>query len=150
MSPYLPPQNDAELFDAIERRLALMHTEDPSRVMAMLGARIISVDFANRSARFEYPLANWMLNAEDILHGGVLSAIFDNSMGTLTRSFTAKSSRTLNLQVSFTAPIALCEGAVRVESRLTNVTNRFSHLFATAWGAAGTPAATATAIFYLK
>lgn len=147
---YTLPKSHAELQAALQRHLDAITAGNPNRIMAMLAPRLEAIDHAEREAHFQYGVAPWMLNAVSILHGGILSTMMDNSMGVFVRAFTGKSVLTLNLQVSFSAPVLPGTEWVNIRCRITSVTNRFAHLFATAWTEDGGPAATATGIFYLK
>lgn len=143
------PHSDAELQATVQRLLDAVLAEYPDRIMAMLNPSIVSVNYNEREICFRFGLSPWMLNIVDILHGGVLSAMIDNSMGTFTRALTSRSTRTINLQVSYAAAVPPSAEQVDIYCRITALTNRFAHLFATAY-ALGETAATATGIFYLK
>ncbi|MEA5060307.1 hypothetical protein SDC9_123084 [bioreactor metagenome] len=145
-----PPRNDLELQAALQRQFDGIMSGDPRRIMYMLAPKLISVNYAGRESCVDYKMEPWMLNAVGILHGGVLSTMLDSTMGNFSRAFSAKSILTLNLQLSFSAPISPSEEWVHTQCRITSITNRFTHLIATAWAESGDTAATATGIFYLK
>lgn len=145
----LPPQNDTELRLALQQQLDAVQAGDPARIMAMLAPQLVCAGYAEREVQFQYPLSPWMLNAMDILHGGILSAMLDNSMGTFTRAFTAKSVVTLNLQLSYSAPVQPSSQWLHTRCRMTALTNRFAHLSATAWAEDGAIAVTSTGVFYI-
>ena len=141
----IPPQNDVELNAALINNI----DSDPTRFVAMLAPQIVTASYAEREVHIKYSIAQWMLNSMDILHGGILSSMLDTSMGVFTRAFTASSAVTLNLQLSYSASIMPDSQWVHTVCKMTSMTNRFTHVSATAWAEEGKVAATSTGVFYL-
>lgn len=144
------PRTDEELCQAIQENIAYIQTFPPQRLMVMLQPSLLEASLAERTARFQYPIQDWMLNAVNIVHGGAISSIFDNGMALLLRRYTDRDCRTLNLQVSYAAPIPLDAGLVTLECKIQALSHRIAHMWAGAYMKDDAmPAATATAIFYM-
>ena len=109
------PRTDEELCQAIRENIAYIQTFPSQRLMVMLQPSLLEASLAERTARFQYPIQDWMLNAVNIVHGGAISSIFDNGMALLLRRYTDRDCRTLNLQVSYAAPIPLDAGHVTLQ-----------------------------------
>lgn len=148
--PYNPPKTDQALCQAIQENIAYIQTFPPQRLMVMLQPSLLEASLAERTARFQYPIQDWMLNAVNIVHGGVISSIFDNGMALLLRRYTDRDCRTLNLQVSYAAPIPLKAGHVTLQCKIQALSHRVAHMWAGAYiNHDPMPAATATSIFYM-
>lgn len=144
------PRTDEELCQAIRENIAYIQTFPPQRLMVMLQPSLLEASLAERTARFQYPIQDWMLNAVNIVHGGAISSIFDNGMALLLRRYTDRDCRTLNLQVSYAAPIPLDAGLVTLECKIQALSHRVAHMWAGAYiNHDPMPAATATSIFYM-
>ena len=145
-----PPRTDEALCQAIRQNIAYIQTFPPERLMVMLQPSLLEASLTERMARFQYPIQTWMLNAADIVHGGAISSIFDNGMALLLRQYTDRDCRTLNLQVSYAAPIPPDAGHVTLQCKIQTLSHRIAHMWAGAYiKEDATPAATATAIFYM-
>lgn len=145
-----PPKTDTELCQAIRKNIAYVQTFPPQRLMVMLQPSLLEASLSERMARFQYPIKDWMLNAVDIVHGGAISSVFDNGMAMLLRPYTGRDCRTVNLQVSYAAPITLAHGTITLHSKIQALSHRIAHLWAGAYvDGSDMPAATATAIFYM-
>ena len=75
--PYNPPKTDQALCQAIQENIAYIQTFPPQRLMVMLQPSLLEASLAERTARFQYPIQDWMLNAVNIVHGGVIMAIME-------------------------------------------------------------------------
>lgn len=148
--PYHPPKTDQALCQAIRENIAYIQTFPSQRLMVMLQPSLLEASVTERTVRLQYPIKDWMLNAADIVHGGAISSIFDNGMAMLLRPYTGRDCRTLNLQVSYAAPIPLDAGLVTLECKIQALSHRIAHMWAGAYiNHDPMPAATATSIFYM-
>ncbi len=144
------PRTDEELCQAIRENIAYIQTFPSQRLMVMLQPSLLEASVTERTVRLQYPIKDWMLNAADIVHGGAISSIFDNGMAMLLRPYTGRDCRTLNLQVSYAAPIPLDAGLVTLECKIQALSHRIAHMWAGAYiNHDPMPAATATSIFYM-
>lgn len=144
------PRTDEELCQAIRENIAYIQTFPSQRLMVMLQPSLLEASVTERTVRLQYPIKDWMLNAADIVHGGAISSIFDNGMAMLLRPYTGRDCRTLNLQVSYAAPIPLDAGLVTLQCKIQALSHRVAHMWAGAYiNHDPMPAATATSIFYM-
>lgn len=144
------PRTDEELCQAIRENIAYIQSFPPQRLMVMLQPSLLEASVTERTVRLQYPIKDWMLNAADIVHGGAISSIFDNGMAMLLRPYTGRDCRTLNLQVSYAAPIPLDAGLVTLQCKIQALSHRVAHMWAGAYiNHDPMPAATATSIFYM-
>ena len=65
--PYNPPKTDQALCQAIQENIAYIQTFPPQRLMVMLQPSLLEASLAERTARFQYPIQDWMLNAVNIV-----------------------------------------------------------------------------------
>ena len=77
-------------------------------VIPRMEPRFVSCDFEKGTLDMAYPVMEWELNPEDILHGGITSTALDTSMGTLAHYYTQLSAPavvTVTFNVSFLKPV---------------------------------------------
>lgn len=81
-------------------------------VIPRMDPYFVSCDFEKGTLDMAYPVKEWELNPEDILHGGIISTALDTSMGTLAHYYTHLSAPTVvtvTFNVSFLKPIELTD-----------------------------------------
>lgn len=77
-------------------------------VIPRMQPRFVSCDFVKGMLEIAYPVQDWELNPEDILHGGITSTALDSTMGTLAHYYThvtAADVVTVTFNISFLKPI---------------------------------------------
>lgn len=77
-------------------------------VIPRMEPRFVSCDFEKGTAEMAYPVMDWELNPEEILHGGMTSTALDTSMGMLAHyytQFSAPTVVTVTFHLSFLKPI---------------------------------------------
>ena len=118
-------------------------------INGMMQLHLVSGDFADRSAIFQYKVPRWCSNLSGYMHGGTIAALFDIALSTLILSYHENDKiPTVQLQVNFIKPIKI--GAMlHVHCKLTGLGKRVVHATAEAYMTdLDDPAATASGVFY--
>lgn len=108
-----------EMEEAIRRSIELIGEKECGSFDAMLAPRLIAVNHEEKSCTLSYHIADWMSNPIGIAHGGVLCAIADLSMGTLSK-FYAKAATitpTVSIHLNYLRPVPL-DGEIIVVSSI--------------------------------
>ena len=95
---------------------------------AMLAPRLQAVSWEDKSCTLLYRTVDWMSNPIGIAHGGVLCAIADLSMGTLSKYY-AKDvaiTPTVSINLNYLRPVPL-EGEVLVVSAIDHAGRRVKY-----------------------
>ena len=120
------------------------------RISERCRPRFVSCSFENRSLRLSYTVQDWMRNYADVMHGGVVSTVFDLTMGLLSCFCTGGLlTPTTSIQVTFLRPIPAGE-TLLVEAVCDIAGRTLCSATAKAWleSAPGKPTATASATFF--
>ena len=119
---------------------------------AMLAPRLIAVNHEEKSCTLSYHIAGWMSNPIGIAHGGVLCAIADLSMGTLSKYYAkaATITPTVSIHLNYLRPVPL-DGEIIVVSAIDLAGRRLNQLHCTIYHAArpNKPCVTATAAYFV-
>lgn len=95
-----------------------MRAEQTDRLNGMLGLELVACDRSEKRAVFALEPRPWMVNSLGVLHGGVLAAAMDVSLGMLCRYFSNSAvcpTAHLDMNYLFPAPAAdLIEIRVRL------------------------------------
>ncbi|MGE4353250.1 MAG: PaaI family thioesterase [Oscillospiraceae bacterium] len=135
-----------------EKITALLH-DDYWQQMPMLCAQLKpfpeSWDAETMRLRTSFNTADWMGNPINWLHGGIITTIFDNAMGTLAAIHACSSfTPTVSIQVNFLRPVPT-EGKVFVDAHITKLGKTLIYLNAELFreGQAHKLSATASAVY---
>lgn len=120
---------------------------------AMLAPRLQAVSWEDKSCTLLYRTVDWMSNPIGIAHGGVLCAIADLSMGTLSKYY-AKDvaiTPTVSINLNYLRPVPL-EGEVLVVSAIDHAGRRLNQLHCTIYNTAepDKPCITATGTYFVE
>jgi uncharacterized protein (TIGR00369 family) len=85
---------------------------DRASFNAMIAPKFVDCDFDGKTMTIEYPVQKWELNPAGILHGGIISTIFDVSMAALILPYAGGFAPTISLYIKFIKPVK--EGDVLV------------------------------------
>jgi uncharacterized protein (TIGR00369 family) len=124
--------------------------EQAGRMNALCRPQFVSCDFESKTLCLRYAVQDWMLNSADIMHGGVVSTVFDLTMGLLSWSCSGGGmTPTASMQVTFLRPIPAGETLV-VAAGCDKPGRALCCVTARAWleSAPDKPAATASATFF--
>lgn len=114
----------------------------PSAVGKWLNGLLVKVEQGN--VAFEYVVRPEMGNPVGLLHGGILSCMFDDCMGATIISYTSdKFYSTINLTVDYLASAKVGD-TIRVEAKVIRAGRNVAYLHATAHNAEGKQLAHAT------
>ncbi len=141
-----------EMEEAIRRSIELIGEKECSSFDAMLAPRLIAVNHEGKSCTLSYHIADWMSNPISIAHGGVLCAIADLSMGTLSKYYAkaATFTPTISIHLNYLRPVPL-DGEIIVVSSIDFSGRRLNQLHCTIYHAArpDKPCVTATAAYFV-
>ena len=112
----------------IEAMTSADHWGNIPRVCAALAAQLISSNAARSEAFFKVETAEWMGNPVHGLHGGAITTIFDNAMGSLLFSVSdGNFSPTASISVDFLRPLKAGD-TVYVKVRITKLGRSIAYL----------------------
>ncbi len=138
---------------ALDACIALLHKRAPGSIGDMLHFQAGSCDEASRDYVLFAQTEPWMCNPYGTLHGGIISTIMDQAMGTLATCLTEGKALTptVQLNVTFHHPL-LSTQRTMVRLHVNAVTRTMLHLRAEASNEQEpqTLCASATGIFYVK
>lgn len=101
------------------------------------------------ACRMHFEAADWLMNANGVLHGGVIATVIDSAMGHLVHSVAGRplkaSGATLELKVQYMR--AITGGLVLCEARFQRSGRRISYLEARMWDSEARLCASGTATF---
>ena len=141
-----------EMEEAIRRSIELIGEKECGSFDAMLAPRLIAVNHEGKSCTLASHIADWMSNPIGIAHGGVLCAIADLSMGTLSKYYAkaATFTPTISIHLNYLRPVPL-DGEIIVVSSIDFSGRRLNQLHCTIYHAArpDKPCVTATAAYFV-
>lgn len=143
-------ETDRQCF--LDRAADLVSRVDTTRkdtVFAMMGPRLAACDPENHCVTVEYTAQFWEQNSNGVVHGGIISAMMDVAMGTLTFALTGDITPTISLNVCFPRP-APGDGTLRVRAEATMAGRTVLYVRAAMWDtrAPEKPVATAEGTFH--
>jgi uncharacterized protein (TIGR00369 family) len=81
------------------------------RINNMLKIELIECNESERSVTFEFPVADWELNSNNIMHGGISASIMDLALGTpanyIALEMGALFAPTISMTINYLLPILL-------------------------------------------
>jgi uncharacterized protein (TIGR00369 family) len=87
--------------------------DQSGRVNVMCLPQFVGCDFEARTLTLSYFVHDWMLNPTNVMHGGIVSTVFDLTMGLLAvYSSGGRMTPTTNMNVTFLRPIPAGESLV--------------------------------------
>ncbi|MFD6443425.1 PaaI family thioesterase [Peribacillus sp. NPDC060186] len=94
--------------DFTENKLApleeIREIYDESQIFRHLGFQI--VQFEEGKVIIEVPVENYLINANDTVHGGIYATLLDSIMGVTFRSIVRQPVTTMNLNINYLNPIS--------------------------------------------
>lgn len=120
------------------------------RINALCQPRFVACSFEKKTLCLGYAVQDWMRNYADVMHGGIVSTVFDLTMGLLAGYCSGHMlTSTVNMQVNFLRPIPAGE-TLLVEARCDMSGRTLCAVSGAAWleSAPGKFSATATATFF--
>ena len=98
---------------------------DKEKIGEALCPEEISADFSARTAVFRYRFYPWMLNCNDVMHGGSVALLMDTSMGLISSAYPEKIqiTPTVSIQITYLNPICL-RNHIMVEAKVNAVKSR--------------------------
>lgn len=109
---------------------------------------VIDCNFEEKNLTLSFKTTDWMLNPGGVVHGGMISTMFDIAMGITCLSVSGTFTPTVNLSVSFLSPVPNNDNFL-ITGHATRVGKTFIQLTAEGWSEKNRSlCATATAIFY--
>ena len=100
-------ESDQLYMERIMRRaFARSESDAPMRINDLMEPRFISCDAVSRTLHVAFAVQEWELNPTGTMHGGLLTAAMDMSMGVLARyCLRPRQASTVQLSVNFLRPV---------------------------------------------
>ncbi len=136
--------------ETLEEYTRLCRELRPGTINAGLCPHLVDCDPEEGWVELKYEVAEWMRNLRGSVHGGAVSAMFDNAMGALAWCVAGgKPCPTVTLQTSFVRPLTVGT-TVHARATLTSGGRTLTYTEAALWaeGDEGRTLATATAVFH--
>lgn len=109
---------EKERFEAgIKRMIRSVQSEGQGkRLNSLLKIELIQCNEQERSVTFEFPVGEWQLNSNDVLHGGMSASIMDLALG-LPANYIALEkgavfAPTINMNINYLLPVKLSDQLV--------------------------------------
>lgn len=136
----------------MERRikwyLDYVKNSQEDRVNNRLSYELVECSHEAQTMTLRFETIDWMMNPGGVVHGGMISTMFDITMGITAMSLSGAFTPTVNLSISFLSP-APNNDHLRITAHATRVGKTFVQLTAEGYSEkTGALCATATAIFY--
>lgn len=97
-----------------------------NRLNSLLKLEFIECNEAERSVTFEFPVSDWELNSNDVMHGGISASIMDLSLGApanyIALEMGALFAPTINMNINYLLPVLLTDKLV-VTTRIVSSGN---------------------------
>ena len=122
----------------------------PGTINAGIAPQLVDCDPDEGWLELKYTVADWMMNLRGSVHGGAVSALFDNAMGGLAWCVAGGNPcPTVTLQTSYLRPLTVGT-VVHVRATLLSGGRTLSHTEARLWqeGAEERTLASATAVYH--
>jgi len=123
--------------------------ERKNAILGMMKPRLVTCDPDRQSVTMAYPAMDWELNPNGVVHGGVVTTMFDTTMGIVAYAVAGGLTPTMNLSVSFLRP-APGQGTLLVKAEITKAGRSVIYVSAELYeeGAETVPLATAQGLFH--
>ena len=147
---HTPSENELFL-QKIQQTIAALAAADKGKLGESASPEVLRCDYAQKTATFRFPFHPWMLNCNNVMHGGCVALIMDNSMGLLSCSSLDKdqTTPTVSMQLTFLNPILL-SSHILVDARVNAVKSKIVYAAATMYAEEqpDIPLATAVGEYY--
>jgi uncharacterized protein (TIGR00369 family) len=81
-------------------------SDESGRINVMCIPEFVGCDFDAKTLTLSYVVRDWMLNPTNVMHGGIVSTVFDLTMGLLSVYFSGgRMTPTTTLQVTYLRPV---------------------------------------------
>ncbi len=122
---------------------------DPNCFTSLLVPDFVRCSFEESTLVYSYTLQPWMLNPQGTIHGGIISTMLDNTMGSLSFYMAGeKITPTITLKVDFVTP-AFPDRPIFVGTKCTRSGGTMAYLTCKAWQLdEKKPFATADGVFF--
>lgn len=141
-------KTEAEMLARFNGYLAYLDTLEEDSINRKLKFQLEEYSFEDRTVTLSFPTEKWMLNPGGVVHGGLVSTMFDISMGCSSAAFSGCYPPTVTLSVAFLCPVP-DNDRILVNCRATKVGGRFVQMNAQAViKSSGEVCATASGTFY--
>ncbi len=149
MTPANIPETQAEAEQLARGFLDAICESDPATFNKMLDPEFIELDFEERTMTLAYDFSEWMQNQIGIMHGGIIAAAGDLTMGVLVYTFSGKKMPpTVSMETSYLRMINR-GGRLIVRARADKVGRTTAQMRCEMWveGSPGKLAATAVGVY---
>ena len=141
-------RTEADMLERFNGYLAYLDTLEEDSINRKLKFQLEEYSFEDRTVTLSFPTEKWMLNPGGVVHGGLVSTMFDISMGCSAAAFSGYYPPTVSLSVSFLCPVPK-DDRVLIHCRATKVGRSFVQMTAQAIiKSSGEVCATASGTFY--
>lgn len=97
----------------LKKNLKLILGNNKKRVENMMAVEFIGFSDDRKSLTLSFPVLEWELNPLGIMHGGIITAAFDNTYGSYTHCIAEnKFITTVNISTSFLKPVNLDDSLI--------------------------------------
>lgn len=112
--------------------VARMHKEWAEDVCGMMTPEFVEMDSEKMSLTLAYPVHPWERNPDGVVHGGIMAAMIDTTMGTLTHAMCGVMTPTIHLDTAYLRP-APGDGTILIRAHLSLLGRGVIHADALAW-----------------
>ncbi|QAT42958.1 PaaI family thioesterase [Aminipila luticellarii] len=85
--------------------------EQPGRMNDLMNVKLVGCNETERTASFEFPISEWQMNPQDMLHGGITATMMDLALGLFANCICLKLggffSPTVNMSINYLQPVYL-------------------------------------------
>ncbi|MDD2189866.1 MAG: PaaI family thioesterase [Eubacteriales bacterium] len=109
------------------RRILVIINNEKGHTNQLMEPRLVSCSEKEQTVTLEFPVLEWQLNSNSVMHGGIVSTAFDIAMGILANYLHI--SVTGNMAINFTKPIPIGDSLI-ITSKVTSFGKRLITLSA--------------------
>ena len=143
-------ESKAHMTQLLEEYTRQCREKRPGTINAGMAPHLADCDPDEGWLELKYQVADWMMNLRGAVHGGAVSAMFDNAMGGLAWCVTGgKACPTITLQTNYVRPLTVGT-VVHARARLVSAGRTLTYTEASMWteGEETRTLATATAVYH--
>ena len=124
--------DNEQFMKRLQASITKVVSADKGKIGETIEPESVFCDYAGKTATFRYQFHPWMLNCNDVMHGGSVALLMDSSMGWLSSSYPDKLqiTPTVSIQITYLNPITLSEH-IMVEARVNAIKSRLVYASAT-------------------
>lgn len=102
---------DNRLLQRIQTSAANILAADKGKIGETIPPEILSCNYQEKTAVFRYKFHPWMLNCNNVMHGGCVALLMDSSMGWLSSAYPEQIQTTpsVSIQITYLNPIPLSD-----------------------------------------